>query len=77
MTMRKNTKTTPFSLRLSCMSACLVCRLSTPATAVLSLPMQLQFYIFDLHYASVFQRMLSPTGAPELGFPINDYLRHT
>ena len=36
--------------------------------------MQLQFYIFDLHYASVFQRMLSPTGAPELGFPINDYV---
>ena len=42
------------------------------AAAALSLLMQLQFYIFYLHYASVFQRMLSPTGAPELGFPIND-----
>ena len=36
--------------------------------------MQLQFYIFDLHYASVFQRMMSPTGAPEQGFPIYDYV---
>ena len=36
--------------------------------------MQLQFYIFDLYYASVFQRMSSPTGAPEQGFPINDYV---
>ena len=47
---------------------------SVLASDVLSLPMQLQFYIFDLHYASVFQRMMSPTGAPELGFPINDYV---
>ena len=44
------------------------------ASAVLSLLMQLQFYIFDLHYASVFQRMLSPTGVPEQGFPIFDYV---
>ena len=81
MTLRKNTKTTSFSLSAS--AACLLaspvflvsawqCRLST-ASDVLSLPMQLQFYIFDLHYASVFQQILSPTGAPELGFPINDY----
>ena len=79
VTLRKNTKTTSSWLPAS--AACLlaflvfawVCRLPI-ASAVLSLLMQLQFYIFDLHYASVFQLMLSPTGAPEQSFPINDYV---
>ena len=46
---------------------------SASASAMLSLLMQLKFYIFDPHYPSVFQQMLSPTGVPEQGSPIIDY----